>query len=263
METFADNRIRVAALLTLLLVSAATAMSLDAHSLEQRLARLTAASPPEFWEEKLLLTYKPSPGRPVRYVGARFEHENWARLHVFNRKAHYEDVMRLDEETGVSSPARVRVPTKDVFYLVYDNVPAGTALRYRIVVDGLWMPDPSGPSLERDLRTGLTVSIVEAPKAAVRPLANPTVTPGGQLSLFHRGAAGRTVTVAGDFNNWDPFGHAMSEDPEAPGLYRIELPARTKLGRYVIYVNGLRVRDPLNSNWELDADGRRVYLFGQ
>ena len=183
METFADNRARVAAFVTLLIVVALPLQALDALSLEQRVARLTSAGPPEFWKQQMLLTYMPEPGRPVRYVGARFEHENWGRLHVFSRKPSFDQTIIYDDETGRPSPEMIRRPERDVFYLVYDNVPPGKTLRYRIVVDGLWMSDPSSTMIERDVATGLTVSVVVAPMTAARPLANPTVGENGHVRL--------------------------------------------------------------------------------
>ena len=89
--------------------------------LESKLMSLDTAGPPEQYSGNIILTYRSQSGWPIRHVAARFEHENFKVLHTYTRN-----------DNGV-------------FFLVFSAPEDCTCLKYRIVVDGLWMKDPFNP----------------------------------------------------------------------------------------------------------------------
>ena len=229
-------------------------------SLEHMISDLSIAGEPAFQGNALVLTYQPSPPRPVRYVAARFEHEGFGRLHVFYRKEAYSDpTMRWDAEARRWTSVSIRSPDRDVFYLVVSDLPESGRIAYRIVVDGLWMLDPLNAARDVDPVTGLPVSVVRAPARGPRPSASPVFMPDGRVQLNYVGTPGSHVAVLGDFNGWDPYMHRLAES--SPGRFFAELRVPPGEQRYVFLVDGARREDPLNASWSLDGDGRRVSLM--
>jgi hypothetical protein len=194
---------------------------------------LTAAQPPRMVDDDLILSYKPDHG--VRFVGARFRHESWKVLHPYAKNEH-----------GV--------------YVLDYPVPEGVRdIRYRIVVDGLWMADPANPRVDSD-DTGEEFSVVTLSQEPVRPIVNPRREGDGEVTFTFRGTPGRRVSLLGDFNNWDPFMDFLSET-QSPGLYRITLRVPPGPHWYVFFTEGRRVLDMFNAESAVDPDGAPVSTF--
>jgi hypothetical protein len=205
-------------------------------SLDIAVMTLTAAQPPRMVDDELILSYQPAHPHPVRYVGVRFGHENWKILHTYARNEH------------------------DVFVLDY-RVPEGVReIRYRIVVDGLWMADPYNPKIASDDR-GDEFSVVTLEREPVRPILNPRLENGGAVTFTFRGAPGRRVSILGDFNNWDPFMDYMAETAPSSGLYTITLRMPPGPHWYLFFTEGRRVLDMFNADSAVDPDGTTVSYF--
>ena len=201
-------------------------------SLDIAVKTLTAAQPPRMVGDELILSYKPA--HPVRFVGVRFGHESWKILHTYARNEH------------------------EVFVLDYP-VPEGVReIRYRIVVDGLWMADPANPRVDAD-QTGEEFSVFTLEREPERPILNPRQERGGALTFTFRGAPGRHVSLLGDFNNWDPFMDYMAE--KSPGLYTVTLRIPPGPHWYVFFTEGRRVLDMFNADSAVDPDGTAVSYF--
>jgi 1,4-alpha-glucan branching enzyme len=219
-------------LLTCMLASAGTAFAANPAALRIAVQSIAATQPPHMVEDTLLLSLKPD--KPARFVGVRFAHESWRILHPYERN-----------ENGV---------------FVYNlPVPVGVReIRYRIVVDGLWMPDPANPRMDAD-QAGNMLSVFTLDKDPVRPIVNPRVESDGSVTFTYTGAPGGRVTLVGDFNNWDPFMESMEET--APGTYTITLRVPTGRHWYFFFTEGRRVLDPYNPQSGIDPDGVKVSYF--
>jgi len=231
-----SKRIRVLILLSLLALIALEASfgQMDPF-LESRLLNLSTAQPPEVREGMLVLTHNGDP--KIRTVGARFAHEDFARLHIFKRNPN------------------------DVFFLVYpipDNVETA---RYRIMVDGLWMRDPLNALNEWDPMLGLWYSVVEVESRPESVPVNPTETEDSRLCFVYQGLAGQNVQLVGDFNAWNPYRHRLEPTEGHPTRYSICL--RLGPGRhfYRFLVDGEPLADPLNMRRMIDRDGQEVSYF--
>lgn len=194
------------------------------------ITELTDGAPPALFEDSIVLSYRPS--YPVRFVAAAFSHENYARLHPYSYN-----------ENGVFV-LTIPIPKE-----------AGT-IRYRIVVDGLWMPDPNANITVRD-DSGLTLSAITVPPRIERREAiSPEILPDGSVRFTFRGDTGSRVMLAGDFNGWDPYMHRLDE--HSPGRYEITLKMQPGQYRYYFFYQGVRLTDPLNDRRIAVSEGIEV-----
>ena len=195
-----------------LLLSGGRIFGANAQTLDIAVKTLTAAQAPRMVGDVLLLTLKP--GVPTRFVGVRFAHESWKVLHPY------------------------AVNDSGVFVMDYP-VPEGVReIRYKIVVDGLWMADPTNPRIDTDA-VGNEFSVFTLEKEPVRPILNPRRQADGAVTFTFRGAPGRRVSIAGDFNHWDPFVDTLAET--APGTYLITL--RVPAGDHSVFLFLRRPQD--------------------
>ncbi|MCB1281800.1 MAG: hypothetical protein KDB18_09785, partial [Salinibacterium sp.] len=65
-------------------------------------------------------------------------------------------------------------------------------------------------------------------------------------------ALGRRVCVVGEFNQWQP---APMRRNESLDVYELCLPLKPGEHRYRLDVDGHRLADPYNSEWQLDSEG--------
>ena len=193
------------------------------------------AGEPEYHNGMAVFTYKTS--KPVRYVAARFEHEDYKNLHVYRRNQH------------------------DVFFLVYPLPENYNLLKYRIVVDGLWMRDPYNPVYVRGGVLDTDYSIYTIEKRVKKRVQNPEWQDHLKFRFVYGGLPGQRVSIIGDFNNWDPFSHPLISESGEPGRYSID--CHIGLGRhyYAFVVNGVRIADPYNINRMVDSGGKPVSYF--
>jgi hypothetical protein len=190
-----------------------------------------AAQPPRMVDDVLILSCKPE--LPKQFVGVRFAHEQWKILHPYTMN-----------ERGV-------------FVLDYP-VPEGVReIRYRIVVDGLWMTDPANPITDTDA-AGVVFSVYTLEKDPVRIIVNPKPE-GNALTFVFQGTPGRRVALVGDFNNWDPFMDPLEET--APGVYSISLRVPGGEHWYYFFSDGRRLLDRFNARTGVDPDGATLSYF--
>ena len=175
-----------------------------------------------------------APAEPARFVGARFAHESYRLLHLYSLNEH------------------------GIFVLDYP-VPEGLReLRYRIVVDGLWMAYPSNPASLRDAQ-GDEFSLFTLQREPPRLISNPKPESKERFTFTFRGAPGKRISIAGDFNNWDPFMDYMAETE--PGLYRITLRIGPGNHFYCFVSEGRRILDQYNPETGVNQDGDIVSYF--
>jgi 1,4-alpha-glucan branching enzyme len=213
-------------------LSAGAVFGVNPQTLDIAVRSLAAAQAPRMVEDVLLLTLKP--GTRTRFVGVRFAHESWKVLHPY------------------------AVNENGVFVLDYP-VPEGVReIRYKIVVDGLWMADPTNPAIETDA-VGNEVSVFTLEKEPLRLVLNPRREPDGGITFVFRGAPAKRVSIAGDFNFWDPFVDTLVET--SPGMYRTTLRVPTGAHWYFFFMDGRRILDMYNPETGVDPDGNTVSYF--
>ena len=195
------------------------AVTIDSLPLHLFIKGLDRPLPPSVKDGWLILTQ----GGVHRFIGAAFEHEGFVRIHAFEKNP------------------------RGVFILAYE-LPREFAspLAYRLIVDGAWMTDPSNARMATLTDSGLGVSLVEIPWASKEVPGVYRVLGGdGRTARFlWKGPPGELVTVAGSFNNWDPFTHQLAET--RPGVYELSLALPLGLNLYDFVWRGNLIPDPLN-----------------
>jgi hypothetical protein len=217
--------------------------------------------PSQFMEDIRLLGYRPS--APVALdgavlftasgsyhrVGVAFAHEGYGEIHWYKKlTAAAEPEVRAKAAAGKTQVS----PTRETGLLFHlQPVPKDlTVMEYRMIIDGLWTPDPLNPRRSVDT-SGLVYSAVPIPPRS-RPPA--VAEDAGALRFFYRAAPGETVAVAGSFNNWDPFMYELAET--RPGEYRLTLPLPPGVYQYAFFHRGERLPDPLNPRVVYSPDGK-------
>ena len=202
-----------------LLLFAAPAQAVDDASLERHIRGIERPGPPQIVRRNLLLTFASE--LPIRFVGARFEHERFTNLRLYSRNEH------------------------GVFVLPLPLAEDLTAVRYRIVVDGLWQADPNNAMTLVD-ESGVSFSVFPIPAPTARSLAAPRSNADGTVTFQLRASPGKRVTIVGNFTAWDPFLYPMAE--EQSGNYTTTLRVPTGRLYYYFALDGGRLLDPLNIN---------------
>lgn len=215
-----------------LILAAGPGFGLDGHLMEVRIQGIEQAAAPQYLDRQVLLSYQSS--KPVRLVGARFAHEDYQVFHIYVRNEN------------------------DVFILQLDVPEDVKELRYRLVVDGLWINDPFNPRHEEDA-FGRVFSLFDLRDRPAPDPVSPERHREGSVTFFFQTLPDRAVSVAGDFNNWDPFWHRMQEI--RPGEYRLTVHMPPGQHFYYYIVNGRRVLDPINQETARDFEGFRVSTF--
>lgn len=196
--------------------------------------QMEEAKAPYFLGNKCIITYKAD--HPIRYVGAAFEHEQFSVIHPFLKNQHDTFILIFPIETN----SRIE------------------ELKYRIVVDGLWMADPKNPNYILD-KNGIAISSIQVPDRLSIITSAPVAEPDGSVRFIYKGPEDRNVYLVGDFNNWDPFMHKLKE--VRPGYYQVRLRLLPGNHFYYFVSNGLKILDPLNSKQGLDYEGDEVSFF--
>jgi hypothetical protein len=207
---------------------------IDSLPLHLELAGMKTAKPPLTIEGELVL----SASGPYRFVAAAFAHEGFSTLHAYERNKH------------------------GVFVLAYPiPLKLRGELEYRVIVDGVWTVDPVNPERTVDPETGLELSVARVPYLSDLRLGRYRVWDEEERTarFIFRGASGESVTVCGDFDNWDPFIHEMEET--SPGVYRLDLPLPPGRHYYTYVYRGETLPDPLNPLKAASKDGKVVSVI--
>ena len=207
---------------------------IESLPLHLELAGLKAAKAPTVVAGELVL----SVSGPFRAVAAAFAHEGFAILHPYERNR------------------------QGVFVLAYP-VPLNRSedLAYRVIIDGVWTTDAANPNRREDPDTGLILSTAHVPVLSDLHLGlYKLVDDDGITARFlFRATSGESVTVCGDFDNWDPFIHELTET--SPGIYRLDLPLTPGRHYYSFNYRGEALPDPLNPAKASSRDGRVVSVL--
>jgi hypothetical protein len=243
-EISADNgrhkmKTIIAALLLCFIIGNIQAVDTESYQFIDHLLNIPSAQAPELFEDGVIFTAPAS----YKRVGIAFAHEGFSLIRWFQLRTKPESVPEIDEKD----------PNKNfrLFFYVYTVPEDIHELEYRLIIDGLWTADPINPRYRIDTG-GLTRSLVAIPQLPKKPSASDDML--GALTLRYASEPGNEITVAGDFNGWDPFMYSMQET--SPGVYTFTLPLPPGTYYYVFFIHGARTRDPNNQNRVYTQDGK-------
>ncbi|MDR0390131.1 MAG: glycogen-binding domain-containing protein [Spirochaetaceae bacterium] len=229
--------------LLLLIIGNTSAVDTESYQFIDHLLSISGPGAPEIYEDAVIFTQPSS----YRRVGIAFAHEGYAQIYWFKKLFISDEepvASRRNAESGLPPATRVVHRDSGMLFHVYTFPEELGELRYRLIIDGLWTTDPSNPRTGIDQRTGLSQSLISLP--AVRresAVFDSSGQPGG-LSFSFTAPPGEHITVAGNFNNWDPFMYTLKET--SAGVYTLTLPLPPGTYHYVFFHRGQRLLDPRN-----------------
>jgi hypothetical protein len=209
------------------------------------LLRRSAPGKPEIVEDMVIFTASSS----FRRVGVAFAHEGFGVIHQFKK------FMIPNENAGPwvknKAPPDMYRDSGLLFYVYTIPEDLRGEIEYRLIIDGLWTRDPLNEEYRRD-GAGIVRSVIGIPP--ITRLDHPNRGPEGALTFAFYGESGETVSVAGSFNNWDPFMYEMRET--SPGRYTLSLPLPAGTYQYAFFYKGERLPDPNNTRRVYSRDGK-------
>jgi len=224
----------------------AEASEWETYELVSRLLTIREPSAPVIHENSVIFTADSS----LQRVGIAFAHENFANTYWFRQL-----LVSQDRQNPVILPGE-RFPSNHrdsgIQFFIYEIPGHLRELEYRMVVNGLWTTDPLNSQFRRDPVSGLSFSVLRLPFRQSIP--NPLNGLPEGLSFTFRAPPGEIVTVAGNFNSWDPFMYELKEGPA--GIYSLTIPLPPGLYQYVFFHRGERFTDPYNPRRIYSRDGR-------
>lgn len=218
--------------------------AINSPQLIDRLLSFSQPAAPEIVDNMVIFTASSG----LRRVGVAFADEGFGKVHWFRQMQKARDLRDIPE---TEKRPNLYEDSGIVFYV--HEIPEGAKeVAYRLIINGLWTIDPANPNSRSDPASGLSCSTISVPPKEIVP--NPLKGPPGSLSFVFKGPPGETVSVAGNFNNWDPFMYELREYPE--GNYTINLPLPAGVYQYVFFHRGQRYLDPFNSRRVYSKDGK-------
>src|SRR5574344_902909 len=177
----------------------------------------------------------------ARYVGIAFDFESFRTIHSFKLRT-----IRDAEYKAVDS-----------FYFYILELPKTVqAVRYRIVVDGLWTTDPLNANTVYSEETGITLSELDASRYIAPVTEQPKK---GFVHFVYQGDSGQQIRLGGSFTNWDSWIYEMVE--VRPGIYQLDLPLPPGKYEYAFYKGLTALVDKSNPDRCYTPDGKEASLL--
>jgi Carbohydrate-binding module 48 (Isoamylase N-terminal domain). len=180
----------------------------------------------------------------ARHTGIAFEHENYRNIHSYQR------IIRKDADGKPQRDENGKLQEPVLFYIA-EIPPEMHEIRYRMVIDGLWTTDPLNAETAYDYPNGMNVSLLPVEYYEIFQTSNVSK---GQVRFTYTGETGKTVRLAGSFNNWDPFMYEMTE--RKPGEYELVLPLPRGTWYYAYFEGTEQLPDNTNHNRVYTRDGK-------
>lgn len=180
----------------------------------------------------------------ARHAGIAFEYEHYTKTYSFKR------IVRKNE-LGERQKDEFGKPVESILFYIAEVPPGMTEIRYRMVIDGLWTTDPLNTITVYDYANGMNISVVPVEYYEIFQTQNVNR---GQVRFTYSGMPGKTIRLAGSFNNWDPFMYEMEEI--SPGKYELLLPLPAGTWHYAYFEGSTQVPDNTNSQRVYTKDGR-------
>lgn len=195
-------------------------------------------APPKLIDKYVVFTAKAD----ARHVAIAFEHESYAKMHSFRR-------LVPDKEAG-------SVLLEPLLFYIMELPEDKACLRYRLVVDGLWTSDPVNENEEFDTEMRMTVSTLVVPP---RHDIKTRIIDGRIIKFVYVGEPHKKISVAGSFNNWDPFMYFMHERSE--GIYELSLPLPKGTHVYSYFLGTKMYVDSTNPIRYYSVDGKMASVI--
>lgn len=201
--------------------------------LHLRIESLKIAEAPFRFESSVIFTFTPA-SKPVRYVGALFSSDKYAKIHVFSKNDY------------------------NVYFYILPISRKISRLEYKFVQDGVWMTDPHNPKME-----GGDMSVYSLEGANHDLQSNPFVNQRQRDVTFRfYSTDAHRIYLVSDLNYWNFFSFQLQKDPRHVGVFSVTL-YNVKPGKHYYYfiVDNKKTIDPLNSTTVISPATQRPASF--
>ena len=125
---------------------------------------------------------------------------------------------------------------------------------YKLIVDGEWILDPltSARKAVNDIEDS-AVSVGGVLSAVATP--DPTGSGKAPTTFSYTDIDARSVSIAGEFNQWSATANPMQKDPQ--GVWTAVIPLSPGKYSYKFVVDGTWKADPSSSDWADDGFGAK------
>ena len=204
-------------------------------SIHKEISGLVDAKSPVFIDNQILFTYFES-NKYIRRVAIAFDSDNYSEIYPF-----------MKNENNVFFFAR-KIPV---------NL---NSIKYRLIVDGVWMNDPQNSNTVFS-SDKFPVSSIDIPRKYTEETDSPIIGTNKNVNFIYRDRTNKNVYLAGNFNNWDPFMFKMKEDQKDPGTYKISLRLSPGVHYYKFIADGVSIQDPKNPKKAYNSRGNAVSVI--
>jgi 1,4-alpha-glucan branching enzyme len=139
-----------------------------------------------------------------------------------------------------------------VWYYFLGEYDKRDSVRYKFKIDGLWISDPKNYDRDDD-GNGSFVSLARPSHSDESHQVSFRTLPDGSIEFRHYDARASLVTVAGDFNNWDPEHDMMVRGED--NIWRLKKRLAKGQYRYKLIVDGEWKTDVYNAQSASDSVG--------
>jgi len=130
--------------------------------------------------------------------------------------------------------------------------PGKETIRYKYIIDGIWMADPANPDKDDD-GSGSFLSIARGFRSDESRYISFRICKDSSIEFRRWDDRARFVSVVGDFNNWNPENDILARDGSNIWRLKKRLPKGTY--RYKYIVDGQWLPDVYNEKSASDATG--------
>ncbi len=204
-------------------------------SIHKEISGLVDAKSPVFIDNQILFTYFES-SKYIRRVAIAFDSDNYSTIYPFMKNAN--NVFFFSRKIPVNS----------------------NSIKYRLIVDGVWMNDPKNRNTVFS-SDNFQVSSIDIPRKYNKKADTPAIETNNNVNFIYRDHTNKNVYLVGNFNNWDPFMFKMKEDQNNPGTYKISLRLSPGVHYYKFIADGVALQDPNNPKKAYNTRGNAVSVI--
>lgn len=194
------------------------------------------SGPPLITEDGILFSYKQK-GESPRYVMVSGDFNRWENPILMKKNRHGVFVLLYNKEDE-----KAIVLNKGKY-------------RYLYLIDGVWVKDYLNNKSVYD-HYGTELSYFEVFTPIIILKNNPVKVNDNKYIFYYENKSAKNVSIAGDFNNWNPFSFPMRKNKS--GLWEVELYIPQGSYSYRFIVDGIHRKDPLGMTLVQDRFGDEV-----
>jgi len=204
-------------------------------SIHKEISGLVDAKSPVFIDNQILFTYFES-NSYIRRVAIAFGSDNFSTIYPLKKNEN------------------------NVFFFAR-KIPANShSLRYRFIIDGIWINDPKNSNIVFS-SDNFSVSSIDIPQKYIEKPNTPIIDNNKNVRFIYKDNTNKNVYISGNFNNWDPFMFKLKEDIKHPGTYTISLRLSPGVHYYKFIADGVAVQDPGNPSKAYSTRGNAVSVI--